>query len=346
MTDGAARPKPRLVPEAPRTIAGGRPRSVEDLLDDRYLLDALLEHSPDHIYFKDRASRFVRISRSLAAWLGLADPVDAIGLSDADFFAAEHARQTRADEELIVRTGQVIVGIHEREVWPDRRETWVSTTKAPLRDRSGAIIGLLGMSRDITERKLAEDLVAAQAATLAEQAQRLHELATRDDLTGLLNRRGFFDAASHALATAGTGSNQTVMHYLDLDDLKQINDTYGHTTGDRALVAVADALRTLTNASRIAGRVGGDEFCLLETAVADNPFVSGDQLRSALTAAAAAADVPPLSASIGKSSPSTNPELSRLIAQADSDMYARKARRDARPSPRLGWARRGLGQPR
>jgi two-component system, sensor histidine kinase and response regulator len=72
---------------AHRAAARTGKASVEELLDDRYLLDALLEYSPDHIYFKDRQSRFVRVSRSLAEWMGLSEPVDAIGRSDEEFFA-------------------------------------------------------------------------------------------------------------------------------------------------------------------------------------------------------------------------------------------------------------------
>src|SRR5690242_17113705 len=202
-----------------------------ELLDDRYLLDVLLEHSPDHLYFKDVESRFLRISRSLSEWMGLADPLDAIGCTDADFFAPEHAEKARSDEGLVLQTGRPIVGVEEREVWPDGRETWVSTTKAPLRNRQGKVIGIFGMSRDITARKAAEALVAAQAAKLAEQAEALRDLATKDDLTGVLNRRGFLAAAEAAIASPTNDSVEMVMFFIDLDHLKQINDEHGHTVG-------------------------------------------------------------------------------------------------------------------
>ena len=170
-------------------------------------------------------------------------------------------------------SGRALVGIEECEVWPDGRKTWVSTTKAPLRDQAGAVIGIFGMSRDITTRKLADDLLAAQAATLAEQAQMLRDLAARDELTGLLNRRGFSEAATRSLELARQESLHATMLFIDLDGLKQINDRSGHAVGDRALIAVANALRTLTGAQRIAGRVGGDEFCILETAPPRGPVL-------------------------------------------------------------------------
>lgn len=303
---------------------------VDELLDDRHLLDALLEYSPDHIYFKDRQSRFVRVSRSLAEWMGLADPRDAIGRSDADFFAAEHAQKARKDEDLILRTGEPLVGIEERELWPDGRETWVSTTKVPLFGHEGRIIGIFGMSRDVNARKAAEDLVTAQATALAEQAQLLRDLASKDDLTGLLNRRAFFDAAEVALAAMHDQSHHAAMFFIDLDGLKQINDDHGHAAGDRALVAVADALQTLCTELRLVGRIGGDEFCILETAPRTKPLLCEACLQDAIAQAAAVSGLPvELSASVGQVDATPADDLAQLVARSDRQMYARKARRSS-----------------
>jgi diguanylate cyclase (GGDEF)-like protein/PAS domain S-box-containing protein len=300
---------------------------ADELLDDRHLLDALLEYSPDHLYFKDRRSRFVRVSRSLAEWMGLRDPLAAIGMSDADFFAAAHAQKASSDEDVILRTGRALIGVEEREVWPDGRETWVSTTKAPLRGRDGRIIGVFGMSRDITARKAAEDLVLAQAALLDEQAQALRDLAVRDDLTGLLNRRGFFEAAQAAMHVAREQSLRAVMLFVDLDDLKTINDTQGHAAGDRALVAVAAGLHMVTNSRRFAGRVGGDEFCVMETGSSLADCLSEAVLQKAISEASASAGLPDLSASIGTVEATADDDVARLIARSDSAMYASKERR-------------------
>jgi diguanylate cyclase (GGDEF)-like protein/PAS domain S-box-containing protein len=312
-----------------KATAGAHDNPVDELLDDRYLLDALLEYSPDHIYFKDRHSRFVRVSRSLGDWMGLHDPMEAIGRSDADFFAAAHAEKARTDEDVILRTGRALIGVEEREVWPDGRQTWVSTTKTPLRTRAGAIIGIFGMSRDITARKAAEELVAAQAAVLEQQTQMLRDLAARDDLTGLLNRRGFFEAAKAAMEVARERSLCAVMLFVDLNDLKKINDTEGHAAGDRALVAVANALRTVTGSRRLAGRVGGDEFCVLDTAAPTDVLLSATVLQAAIAEAAASAGLPELSASIGEVEATPDDDLAQMIARSDAAMYVRKARRTA-----------------
>jgi PAS domain S-box-containing protein len=115
-----------------------------------------MDNLPDAIYFKDRESRFVRINKGDIKVLGLSDPAQAVGKTDFDFFTADHARPAYDDEQEIIRTGQPVVGKEEKETWPDGRVTWVSTTKMPLRDAHGNIIGTFGVSRDITERKRME----------------------------------------------------------------------------------------------------------------------------------------------------------------------------------------------
>jgi len=130
------------------------------------LLQMMLDNMPDQIYFKDAQSRFIRNSRSQATALGLSDPAEAVGKSDFDFFP--HAQVSYEKEQEIIRSGKPLVDEEERVVWPDGRETWVSTTKVPLTDQTGEIIGTFGISRDITDRKRSE--VALQKAKLELEA--------------------------------------------------------------------------------------------------------------------------------------------------------------------------------
>ena len=148
------------------------PHAVRPAAHSVDLLQALLENAPDSIYFKDRESRFTLISRHLARLLGLADPQEAYGKTDRDFFSAEHAEQALADERRVLATGEPIIDFVEKETWPDGRITWAATTKLPLRNAAGQIVGTFGISRDVTARIAAEQRLRTTHRDLIEASQR------------------------------------------------------------------------------------------------------------------------------------------------------------------------------
>src|ERR1043166_4742658 len=114
--------------------AGRKPKNSKiSLSDEGFLIETLMDHMPDHIYFKDRESRFLRINKAMALRFGLKDPLDAVGKTDFDFFTAEHAQQAFDDEQQILRTGQPMVDREEKETWPDGSVSWVSTTRSEER---------------------------------------------------------------------------------------------------------------------------------------------------------------------------------------------------------------------
>jgi phosphoserine phosphatase RsbU/P len=152
-----------------------RSRMENALKRERFLLKTLMDNLPDSIYFKDKESRFIAVNRAMAVLFGLEDPGDLLGKTDADLFASEHAQAALRDELEILRTGQPLVNIEEKETWPDGHETWVSTSKLPLRDPNGNIIGTFGLSRDITEKKRAERKLAALAKELREKNEALEQ---------------------------------------------------------------------------------------------------------------------------------------------------------------------------
>lgn len=134
-----------------------RKRAEEALAQERDLLHTLMDNLPDRIYFKDAQSRFTRISKAVAEQFRLGHPREALGRTDRDYFSAEHAEAALRDEEAIMASGQAILGKIEREVLPDGNVTWALTSKLPLRNRQGRIIGNFGISRDITVIKKIEE---------------------------------------------------------------------------------------------------------------------------------------------------------------------------------------------
>ena len=154
-----------------------RHKAEAALQQERYLLHALMDNLPHNIYFKDAASRFTRINKALAKCFGLADAQEALGKTDFDFFTEEHAQQAYADEQQVMDTGQPLLDREEKETWLDGRETWASTTKLPLYNDQGAVVGTFGISRDVTEKKhAAEALLKARQELEVRVRERTAEL--------------------------------------------------------------------------------------------------------------------------------------------------------------------------
>lgn len=125
---------------------------LAELDQEQSLLHNLMDHITDAIYFKDRDSRYLRISKALAGWYSIDSPDDAIGKTDSDFYPDEFAEKAREDELKVMETGGPLESLREKETWPDGTEAWVSTTKVPLHDAEENVIGTFGVSRDITDQ--------------------------------------------------------------------------------------------------------------------------------------------------------------------------------------------------
>jgi PAS domain S-box-containing protein len=147
-----------------------------ELARERYLLHALMDGMPDTIFFKDTESRFVRINPSMARLLGVSSCDEATGKSDPDFLAAEFAAASLAEEREIIRSARPVKDKVEKVPGTGGQGLWYSTTKVPIIDSQNRVTGLIGISRDITERKLAEELMIRHA----EELERFAFIAAHD----------------------------------------------------------------------------------------------------------------------------------------------------------------------
>jgi PAS domain S-box-containing protein len=148
----------REVVEADLKLLFERPQMEASLAQERNLLRTLIENLPDYIYVKDTDSRFILANTAIIRQLGAATPDEVIGKTDFDFHPPELARQYRADEQAICQSGQPLINHEEPTIHHlTGQMRWLSTTKVPLRDNQGRIVGLVGMNRDITERKQADE---------------------------------------------------------------------------------------------------------------------------------------------------------------------------------------------
>lgn len=152
-------------------------RLNDHLARERQLLQALMDQSPDHIYFKDVEGRFELVNAATARDLGCGDPAALVGKTDFDIFKPEHAESANRDEQDLLRERVPVVTKEEKEIRHDGRETWALTTKLPLRDPSGKIVGTFGISRDVTERRRMEQAFRASEDRL-KLAQEALDLGT------------------------------------------------------------------------------------------------------------------------------------------------------------------------
>jgi len=131
-------------------------KALRHLEHERYLFHTLMENVTDAIYFKDKESRFIQANKVVARRFGFQDPAQLYGKTDFDFFLEPHAREAYADEQKIIQTQKPIINKEEKEAWPDGRVSWALTTKMPLYNENGEIVGTFGTGKDITSLKKIE----------------------------------------------------------------------------------------------------------------------------------------------------------------------------------------------
>jgi PAS domain S-box-containing protein len=191
----------------------------EELGKEKALMDALLNNIPEHIYFKDKDSRFIRFSQSMLKLFSLEKAEDLIGKSDFDFFSEEHARPAFEDEQRIIKTGKAIIDLEEKEVMEDGRFNWVNTTKMPLRNKKGEIIGTFGISKNISRIKNLENEAREMLKSIEGNRKLLIDVLNKVPAKVFLkDENGVFVIVNQAVASIYNKTPEQVIGTSDYDN--------------------------------------------------------------------------------------------------------------------------------
>ncbi len=272
----------------------------------------MIDRVPDHLFVKDTRCRFVLANVAVSHDYGFPDPASLIGHTDSELHAPELAKKFMRDDLTVLRKGKPLIDIEEHVVRPDGSVRWLSTSKLPLRDADGRIIGLVGIARDITEQRQAWE--------------RNRFLAYHDALTGLPNRPKFELELAAAVASAAAGIPATLL-LIDLDRFKYVNDTLGHVAGDDLLRQVGSRLSQLIGPAGMVARLGGDEFAVVLHGPAAEAADSMCQaiLKQLQQPFRLLNDTTFVTASIGEAPWRAGTSADQLLREADIALYEAKA---------------------
>ncbi len=209
------------------------------------------------------------------------------------------------------------VHVTELPVATDQGMIHLEVTASPVMNASGRIVAAVEVARDITYRKHIEE--------------KLRIMSITDELTNLFNRRGFFILADQQLKLANRQKKGIILHSIDVDNLKSINDTFGHQEGDLVLVETANILKDSFRESDIIARIGGDEFLVLQgESTDDHSDTPVRRLQERLASHNSRTSKKyQLSMSLGTAyfDPESPCSIDELLIQADNRMYDQKKRK-------------------
>ena len=280
----------------------------------------LLEHLPAGIYRTTPDGKIIEATKALADMLGYERHEDLKDINVKDLYVRE---KDRADHLKMLEVSETF--FTEFELYrKDGNIIWGRDYPRAVFGPGGKIIYYDGILLDITTQKTAEE-------ELKEALKKLETLSLRDDLTGLYNRRGFFTIAVEHFKMADRNRLKMFLLFMDLDNLKQINDTLGHHKGDQALVGIANILNATFRRSDIKGRMGGDEFAVFPIDASQEGMERAmSRLEKKIEMYNKSKDNPfQLSVSMGVShyDPDHPSTIDELLVRADKIMYEEKRRK-------------------
>ena len=274
------------------------------------LFGVVLRGSLDSIILNDRETEWIlEVSDSFAALTGYTRN-ELIGRTSLEMGLVDED-EVRTRSAARARSG--IEGTYEARLRrKDGSRLWVEYSQQIISDQY-----VLTILRDVSDRKRLESDLRA--------------LADFDELTGIYNRRRFQEEVEHHLSASRRFGDQMTLMLLDVDAFKQINDTYGHHTGDVALQVIAGALRNAVRETDVVGRLGGDEFVALLTRADESGIdrVIGALRRALRVVDEASGAAFSMEVTIGTARAQAGDTCDTLMRRADHAMYAEKNKKYA-----------------
>lgn len=301
-------------------------KSAELKLEQEHaLLRAVLDLNPSMIYAKDTEGRFTISNLSFQQRFGYSSEEELRGKTSYEAFLAqaqdgndkdiyEMANLLHLQDMQVMQSGEPLEDLDLQGLWEQDARRWYRMNKYPLRDATGAVSGLLGITRDVTDRK--------------EYELRLEHQALHDPLTALPNRRYLLRTIASYIDDAQTKPARLVTLFCDLDFFKSVNDTHGHDVGDKCLLEITRRIVAELPKSDFISRFGGDEFVILANTTLPEANEKAAELLQALSFPVVVGDVVvKIQASIGIALLTAEHKTpSELIRDADAAMYQAKER--------------------
>jgi len=282
-------------------------RELEEM-KEKYL--SLVQSIDDSIYLVDRNYKYLFINKKHIKRMGLSEDVDYIGQDYSKFHSSEQTGWLIKKANIVFNIGKSI----QHEYKSDRDGRYFHYTLSPVKQSDGKIKAITVVSRDITDYKKMEG--------------KLRTLSLSDELTSLYNRRGFFTLGNQVLKISMRTKKGLFLLYADVDNLKAINDVYGHREGDMVLVEIANILKENFRESDIIARIGGDEFVVFPVGSnGDNTEVITTRLKKCIEIHNAKVNRRyNISISVGLSyyNPLNPCSIDELLARGDQAMYEQK----------------------